>query len=173
MEAEYPGYSWEGLEVETEDEYLLTLFHVWIEGETDDSKPPIMMQHGKDSSAVQWLTQQKASIATFAYLGHDVYIGNNRGVEYSQGHESLDMWEDAEDYWNFSFHEMAYDVYANVQTMYDQTERKGYFFGNDQGSIQMNVALALDETRLTDKLNRVIELAPCTVSGTLNRPRLT
>ena len=33
----------------------------------------------------------------------------------------------------------------------------------------MNVALALDETLLTDKLNRVIELAPCTVSGGIVR----
>ena len=73
-----------------------------------------MLQHSKGSSADGWLTDQKALIATSAYLGHDVFIGNNRGVEYSQGHRSLDMWEDAEQYWNFSWHEMANDVYANV-----------------------------------------------------------
>lgn len=104
-----------------------------------------------------------------------MYLGNNRGNEYSQGHIQYDMIADAEDYWRFSWHEMAYDVYANVEAMYGNStgEKKGFYFGNSQGTIQMNVALVLDEPRLTDKLQRVIQLAPCTVSGQLTEPKLT
>ena len=77
------------------------------------------------------------------------------------------MDEDAEDYWNFSFHEMAFDVQANVEAMYLSAGgvNKGYYFGAQQGALQMNVALVLDQDRLTSKLNRVVELEPCTVKG--------
>jgi lysosomal acid lipase/cholesteryl ester hydrolase len=47
--------------------------------------------------------------------GYDVWIGNNRGTEYSQGHTSLDAaGETAEEYWDFTWAEMSEDVKANV-----------------------------------------------------------
>ena len=57
-------------------------------------------------------------------MGHHVYIGNNRGVEYSRGHVSLDPVLDAEEYYKFSFHEMAYDVYAQVEKLYESAGGK-------------------------------------------------
>ena len=47
------------------------------------------------------------------------------------------MYENAEDYWNFSFHEMAFDVQANVEAMYLSAGgvNKGYYFGAQQGAL--------------------------------------
>lgn len=42
MLADYAQYAWEGIEVETSDGYLLTLFHIWKDGFVDPSKAPIM-----------------------------------------------------------------------------------------------------------------------------------
>ena len=56
MLSEYPGYSWEGIEVTTDDGYINTLFHVWIEGQMDSSKGPVMFQHGKGGSATGWIS---------------------------------------------------------------------------------------------------------------------
>jgi len=55
----------------------------------------------------------------FVNRGHHFYLGNTRGMLYSQGHVSLDPEIDEEEYWNFSWHEFAYDVYANVEAMYE------------------------------------------------------
>ena len=43
----YPDYDWEGLSVRTEDDYILTTFHVWKQSAIDDddqvmdSKAPV------------------------------------------------------------------------------------------------------------------------------------
>ena len=41
--------------------------------------------------------------------------------------------------------------------------RKGYYFGHSLGGTQMTIALINDESRLIDKLERVMLLAPCTI----------
>ena len=80
---------------------------------------------------------------------------------------TLDKVADKEQYWDFSWAEMRYDVYANVDEMYRNAggQAKGYYFGYSQGNIQMTVALIEGEDKLKDKLARVIHLAPCTVNG--------
>ena len=51
----YPEYRWEGLPVQTDDGYLLTLFHVWKEGHMDSSQSPVMFQHGANNYAAKYL----------------------------------------------------------------------------------------------------------------------
>lgn len=117
MDKKYPGYSWEALAVTTEDDYELNMFHIWKEGEMIEERGPIMFQHGHGGAAMDWLYAPvdegtKPNFQKFIDLGHHVYLGNNRGSKYSQGHGSLDMIDDAEQYWNFTQHELALDVYA-------------------------------------------------------------
>ena len=121
MNEHYADYDWEGLKVETEDGYILTLFHVWKEGEMDPEKGPILFQHGNGGHAAGMIESQNVPGPQFTFvdLGHHVYFGNNRGVEYSREHVDPDI--DEETYWNFSWHEMMYDVYANVETMFEYT----------------------------------------------------
>jgi len=58
MDVQYPDYDWEGITVTTDDGYELTLFHLWKEGLMDDSKGPVMFQHGAGNSAVSWLPKR-------------------------------------------------------------------------------------------------------------------
>ena len=109
-----------------------------------------------------------------ADLGHHVYLGNNRGTDYSRGHETLSAVDDQAEYWDFSWYEMAEDVLANIEAMYDNAGTgKGWYFGYSQGTIQMLVALTKYETELNQWLNRTVLLAPCTVAGNASKPDLS
>ena len=113
MAANYPDYSWEPIKVTTSDDYILTLMRVWSEDLLDASKGPVMFQHGAGGSATRWLYGQDTALPiAMAELGHDVYIGNNRGTEYSQQHVTYDPLEDQVEYWDWTWAEMAYDVKA-------------------------------------------------------------
>ena len=109
----------------------------------------------------------KGTWLNFADRGHHVYFGNNRGILYSRDHETLDMDEDAAEYWNFSQNELALDVFSNVEAMFESAggQNKGYYFGSSLGTAQMTIALTKDEQRLTSKLNKAILVAPCTILG--------
>lgn len=166
--ADYPLYRWEGLRTETDDGYVLTLFHVYKEGEMNSDLGPVMFQHGAGKTGSEFLaTSIPNYVELFVEAGHHVYVGNNRGIEYSREHLTLDPELDADLYWDFSWADMAQDVYANVEKMYENAgnDKKGVYIGNSQGTIQMTVALVEDEDRLVSKLSKVIEMAPCVVSG--------
>ena len=50
-----------------------------------------------------------------AELGYDIWLGSNRGTEYSQQHVTLSAVTDPE-YWNWSWAEMGlYDDTANIE----------------------------------------------------------
>ena len=94
-----------------------------------------------------------------ADLGYDVWIGNNRGTEYSQGHTTYEATgATAEEYWDFSWADMSNDVKANIMAIKEETlEDKIYYIGYSQGTIQMHYALAHDdEDWYKDNLHRVI-----------------
>ena len=76
--------------------------------------------------------------------GHDVYIGNNRGTIYSQEHLSLDASNDKEEYWDFSWSDMAKDAIAEAEAMYEDAGNglKGTYIGYAQGAHQWLVALS-------------------------------
>ena len=121
MDANYPDFSWEGIEVTTDDGYMLTLFHIWSDSVTE-VKSPVLFQHGSGGTAAGWLGNYgpPAPFFTFVDMGHHVYIGNNRGNEYSQGHTTADLiTSNPEQYWDFSWAEMSQDVYANCEAMFN------------------------------------------------------
>jgi len=80
-------------------------------------------------------------------LGYDVWIGNNRGTEYSQNHTTYDAaGATAEEYWNFSWADMSNDDKANIMAIQGITsEEKIHYIGYSQGTIQMHYALAHDD----------------------------
>jgi len=95
-----------------------------------------------------------------AAAGYDVYIGNNRGTEYSSGHDSLAY--TSEEYWSYDFEGYTEDVLANMKMMFDHSgDKKGYYYGFSLGTVQMLMALPKFEAQLKDYLNKVVLLAPC------------
>jgi pimeloyl-ACP methyl ester carboxylesterase len=92
--------------------------------------------------------------------GYNVWIGNNRGTEYSQRHKIYDASDNgtARDYWDFTWADMQYDVKANIEAIKEVTdEEKIIYLGYSQGTIQMHYALAHDEEHwFKDNLHKIV-----------------
>ena len=128
---QYPGLSWEPIEVTTSDDYILTMFRLWDPDTYDSANGPILFQHGAGMDGTNWLdwNDTPAPQIHFADLGHDIYVANQRGTDYSQQHTTLDPSTDAEQYWDFTFENMAEDVLAFTEGMFNKSGVKGWYFG--------------------------------------------
>ncbi len=137
------GYDWEAVDVNTEDGYTLTTFHIL--GKKGEKRPKshkasVLVQHGAYMEGstffnyVEW-GEGKSYILNLVDEGYDIWIGNNRGTMYSQGHETLSAAEDTE-YWEFSWAEMGlYDDVANIKMIKEQADvDKIFYMGYSQGT---------------------------------------
>ena len=86
------GYQWKAHQVQTDDDYILTTFRVIGKtGETSqaDSRGSVLIKHGGYQDGVDWLLTFETGKPFHLQLvdqGYDVWIGNNRGSEYSREH---------------------------------------------------------------------------------------
>lgn len=77
----------------------------------------MFLQHGLWGLADEWINnyEEKAPAFILAKEGYDVWLGNNRGNHYSNGHKTLDPITDKKKYYNFSFEELGlYDLPAMI-----------------------------------------------------------
>lgn len=152
------GYPIESYEVETADKRLLKLFRIQAKGTNiSNNKKVIFLQHGLIDSADNWVINgDKNSLGlVLANLGFDVWIGNSRGNKYSL--ETSDPGITDQDFWNFSFQEMAlYDIPANIKFVLEKTnQEKLTWIGHSQGTTQMFAALS--DPKTSDYVNNHIE----------------
>jgi pimeloyl-ACP methyl ester carboxylesterase len=93
--------------------------------------------------------------------GYDVWVGSNRGTEYSQGHKKYNA-KTSTDYWMFTWADMGlFDDVSNINTIKRVTgEEKIFYVGYSQGTAQMFYALS-HVPSLEQSLHRVVQLAPC------------
>ena len=97
---------------------------------------------------------------SFADLGYDVYIGNNRGQLVSNVHSEYAYTSD--NFWDFTLDGYAEDALANMRAAYTNSgNTKGHYYGYSLGSMQMMIALTKYEQEMKDYLNKVTLLAPC------------
>ncbi|XP_042315943.1 lysosomal acid lipase/cholesteryl ester hydrolase-like [Sceloporus undulatus] len=160
----YRGYPSEEYEVLTDDDYYLTInripygrSHLTVRG----PKPVVFLQHGLFGEASHWVENMANNSLGFilADAGYDVWLGNNRGTSWSRKHQNLTA--DDEDYWNFSFHEMAmHDLPAMINFVLKKTRQKQlYYVGYSQGCTIGFIAFsAMPE--LSRKIKMFFALAP-------------
>ena len=164
------GYDWEAKTVTTEDDYILTTFHVLGKSgveHTGASQGSVLIQHGDFEDGTSMLTEFDGTPFHLLLVdaGYDVWIGNNRGTMYSWGHKTLDSGADPE-YWDWSWAEMGlYDDTANISAIKAAAGvDKVFYIGYSQGTVQMHYGLAhLESTFHADNVHKVVQLAPCFV----------
>ena len=165
------GYDWEAYTVHTDDQYILSTFHILGKrGEQRvapcDSKGSVLVQHGDQEDGTYWMHEFGENIPFHLLLvdeGYDIWIGNNRGTEYSWDHETLNSKDDNE-YWMYTWADMGlYDNVANVKMIKEQTgQDKIFYVGYSQGSIQMFYGLAHMESQFhADNIHKAVMLGPC------------
>ena len=63
-----------------------------------------------------------------ADMGYDIWLGNNRGTEYSQQHKTLSAVDDPE-FWSWSWAEMGiYDDSANITFIKQKAKQDKIFY---------------------------------------------
>ena len=99
-------FTWEAVEVETDDGYTLTTFHVTgnEKGKFTPTKSPILIMHGAMSDAAAWVGYYPTGTPMMLQLaeeGYDIWLGNNRGTEYSQKHKTLTV--NQPEFWHYTW----------------------------------------------------------------------
>ena len=92
------GFKFEEHNVTTQDGYILTMHRI-----PNNTGRPVLLQHGIEDCSIQWVINSPDNAPAFklARAGFDVWMGNNRGNRFSEGHVKWTV-EDKE-YWDFDF----------------------------------------------------------------------
>ncbi|NXO21539.1 LIPM Lipase, partial [Cisticola juncidis] len=160
----FHGYPSEEYKVMTEDGYFLSLNRI-PHGKGGagllGSKSPVLLVHGFCLDGGVWVDNLPDNSLAFvlADAGYDVWIGNNRGTSWSRRHQNLSI--DSEEFWDFSFHEMAvYDLPAMVDfVLMKAGQRKLFYVGHGQGSSLGFIAFS-SMPHLGKKIKFFFALAP-------------
>lgn len=161
---QYHGYPLETHEVETEDQYLLTVFRIPHGTENGEAnKGSVLLVPGLFCDSGAFLLNGKENSLGFvlADAGYDVWLLNPRGTTYSRKHVMLNPDEDRDLFWDFSFHEIGvYDATASIDYMIRITGEKQVFFaGHSQGTTDF-FAMASYRPEYNEKIRLAIALAP-------------
>ena len=165
------GYMWEPHKVYTDDGWILTMFH--IKGRNgkltnpDKRQYPVLIQHGALDNATNWVSRGPWPIMPLKLVdrGYDVWLGNNRGVKYSNEHVNDGAWEDRRERWMYTWADLGkYDIPAEMEKVLELTgSDKLTLMGYSMGNAQMWYGLATDQDYFAPRVNRFISAATCII----------
>nr|XP_028585523.1 lipase member M-like [Podarcis muralis] len=158
------GYPSEEHEILTEDGYYLQANRIPCgmnsSGKTGP-KPVVLLVHGLLAEGRCWIANLPNNSLGFflADAGYDVWIINTRGSSWSRRHKTLST--DQEDFWNFSFHEIAiYDIPATIDFILMKTrQEKLYYIGHSQGGTLGFITFSIIP-QLVPKISLYLSFAP-------------
>jgi pimeloyl-ACP methyl ester carboxylesterase len=165
------GYPVEVHHAVTKDGYVLTLFRIPHNRQSNTVGSPVILQHGLLDSSYTWVSNYPDE--SLGYIlsdaGYDVWFGNNRGNRYGRNHTTLNPDDGTNNFWAFTWDEMAaYDTPTLIHYILDTT---GYdslsWVGHSEGTIQMFAAASSTatstDTYFTSAINSInlfVALAP-------------
>ncbi|XP_034994117.1 lipase member M-like [Zootoca vivipara] len=161
---QYWGYPSEEHEILTEDGYYLQANRIpygMHSSMKTSPRPVVLLVHGVLGEGRLWIANIANNSLGFALAdaGYDVWIINIRGTSWSRRHKTLSI--DQEEFWNFSFHEIAiYDIPATINFILQKTKQEGlYFLSVSQGGTLGLIAFSL-LPQLAQKVKLFMALAP-------------
>uniref|UniRef100_A0A670IBT3 Lipase n=1 Tax=Podarcis muralis TaxID=64176 RepID=A0A670IBT3_PODMU len=161
---QYWGYPSEEYTILTGDGYYLQANRIphgrHSSGKTGP-KSVVLLVPGNFCEGRSWISNLPSNSLGFvlADADYDVWILNNRGTTWSRRHQHFSV--DQEEFWNFSFHEMAiYDIPAAIDFILQKTKQKSlYYIGHSQGGTTGFIAFST-MPQLAQKVKLFMGLAP-------------
>ncbi|XP_045479565.1 lipase member K-like [Harmonia axyridis] len=132
------GFDFSEYKIQTKDGHILGLFKIPSRIRSDPTKRyfPVFLQHGLLSTASNFVAVGKDSLAfTLADAGYDVWLGNYRGNEYSEGHVKYTTRDN--EFWDHSMDDIVkYDFPAIFEKILAETPSGGQiiYIGHSLGT---------------------------------------
>ncbi|SCU82858.1 LAME_0C03136g1_1 [Lachancea meyersii CBS 8951] len=170
----------EEFEVETEDGFVLDLWHFTEadRGIVSSKRHPMLLLHGLLQSSGSFASGGRKSLAYYFHeSGFDVWLGNNRcGIKPKWNQKTVKSGEK----WNWDMREMVkYDLRALVTSVLEKTDKlKLTLVAHSQGTTQGFMGLANGEGlfegdfQLINKVENFVALAPAVYPGPLLQEKL-
>ena len=104
------GFGTESYTLVTPDDYVLSLYRIpgtFSEMKAGTKKPAVLMMHAQDCDMMEWVWNDadRANAFILARAGYDVWMGNNRGNRYSNGHLTMNTQD--HEYWDYYQEDMG------------------------------------------------------------------
>jgi lysosomal acid lipase/cholesteryl ester hydrolase len=162
-------YPFEDHPVDTADGYTLRMFRI-----PNPGQPVVFLQHGILDTADTWLLNDRNTSLGYILFdaGFDVWLGNNRGNEYSRtslrfdpDNPEIDNWyrpgRMKGTYWEFSWQHLGdFDMPAQINYALGYTHKPDLvYIGHSQGTTQAFVNF-LSSNNVKGKISAFIALAP-------------
>ena len=173
------GYMTEQYQVITEDDYILSLYRIpgkftEARDKRNSPKPAVLFVHALDANMMEYVLNDadKANAFILVNEGYDVWLGNNRGSQYSHGHLTLST--DSRDYWDYWTADLGLkDVPTFIDHILETTGLPNLsYIGHSQGTTQFFLGASMNPSYFKEKVNLFVALAPVGSTAHIPYPEL-